>query len=243
VVFRPTSDAPPAPRLTVDHRPSAEEVAGLDAALPSQPRRVAVVLTGDRQPAGWWGPARAASWADAIEAARTVAAAAGVELTVRADEHAPWHPGRCAILEVDGRLVGHAGELHPKVIEAYGLPPRAAAMELELDRLGADVGPVRAPKVSAYPPAKEDVALLVDAQVPVADVEAALRSGAGELLESVRLFDIYTGERIAEGTKSLAFALRFRAPDRTLTDAEVSAAKQAAVDEAARRTGATQRGA
>ena len=242
-VFRPTGDASRAPRLPVDHPPTAEQIAALDAALPGQPRRVAVVLTGDREPAGWWGPARPAGWADAIEAARTVAAAAGVKLTVRSDEHAPWHPGRCAILEVDGRLVGHAGELHPKVIEAYGLPARAAAMELEIDRLGAVTGPVRAPKVSSYPPAKEDVALLVDAQVPVADVEAAVRAGAGELLESVRLFDIYTGERIAEGTKSLAFALRFRAPDRTLTEAEVSAAKQAAVDEAARRTGASQRGA
>jgi phenylalanyl-tRNA synthetase beta chain len=139
--------------------------------------------------------------------------------------------------------VGHAGELHPKVVEAYGLPPRACAMEVDLSLLGARTGPVPAPTVSPYPPAKEDVALIVDAQVPVADVEAALRAGAGDLLESVRLFDVYTGAQIAEGTKSLAFALRFRAPDRTLTDTEVGAAKQAAVEEAARRTGAVQRGA
>ncbi|MEQ7126248.1 phenylalanine--tRNA ligase subunit beta [Actinopolymorpha sp. B11F2] len=243
LVFRPESDTPPAPRLPVDHRPTDEEIAALDAALPRQPRRVGVVLCGERERSGWWGAGRQAGWADAIQAARLVAGAAGMDLDVRADEHAPWHPGRCAILRVDGRLVGHAGELHPKVVEAYGLPARACAMELDLSLLGARTGPVAAPTVSPYPPAKEDVALTVDAGVPVADVEAALREGAGELLESVRLFDVYTGAQIAEGTKSLAFALRFRAPDRTLTDAEVGAAKQAAVDEAARRTGAVQRGA
>ncbi|MEQ7005961.1 phenylalanine--tRNA ligase subunit beta [Actinopolymorpha sp. B17G11] len=243
LVFRPESDTPPAPRLPVDDRPTDEEIAALDAALPRQPRRVGVVLCGERERSGWWGAGRQAGWADAIQAARLVAGAAGVDLEVRADEHAPWHPGRCAILRVDGRLVGHAGELHPKVVEAYGLPARACAMELDLSLLGARTGPVAAPTVSPYPPAKEDVALTVDAGVPVADVEAALREGAGELLESVRLFDVYTGAQIAEGTKSLAFALRFRAPDRTLTDAEVGAAKQAAVDEAARRTGAVQRGA
>lgn len=243
VVFHPDPDAPPAPRLRVDRRPSDEEVAALDKALPRQPRRVAVVLTGDRQPAGWWGKGRPAIWADAVQAARVVAEAAGVELTVRAGEDAPWHPGRCAVLLVGDRTAGYAGELHPKVVEAYGLPARACAMELDLEVLGFVSAPVPAPSVSPYPPAKEDVALVVDADVPVAEVETALRDGAGELLESVRLFDIYTGAQIPEGTKSLAFALRFRAPDRTLTDSEVAAAKQAAVDEAARRTGAVQRGA
>ncbi|REF37997.1 phenylalanine--tRNA ligase subunit beta [Thermasporomyces composti] len=243
LVFHPDPDAPPAPRPSVDRRPTDEEVAALDKALPRQPRRVAVVLTGDRQPASWWGPGRAAIWADAVQAARVVAEAAGVELTVRAGDTAPWHPGRCAELVVDDRVVGYAGELHPKVVEAYGLPARACAMELDLDLLGLVTTPVPAPRISPYPPAKEDVALVVDAKVPVAEVEAALRDGAGDLLESVRLFDIYTGEQIPKGTRSLAFALRFRAPDRTLTDSEVQAAKQAAVDEAARRTGAVQRGA
>jgi phenylalanyl-tRNA synthetase beta chain len=243
LVFHPDLDAPPAPRPRVDRRPTDEEVAALDKALPRQPRRVAVVLTGDRQPAGWWGTGRPAMWADAVRAARVVAEAAGVELTVRAGDAAPWHPGRCAELVVGDRTVGYAGELHPKVVEAYGLPARACAMELDLDLLGLVGTPVPAPRVSPYPPAKEDVALVVDARVPVAEVEAALRDGAGELLESVRLFDIYTGAQIPEGTRSLAFALRFRASDRTLTDSEVQAAKRAAVDEAARRTGAVQRGA
>ncbi len=89
--------------------------------------------------------------------------------------------------------------------------------------------------------AKEDVALVVDESVPAGDVEAALREGAGELLESVRLFDVYTGEQVGAGKKSLAFALRFRAPDRTLTEAETGAARDAAVARAAASAGAVQR--
>jgi len=117
-------------------------------------------------------------------------------------------------------------------------------MELELDVvIEHAVGIVPAPHLSTYPVATQDVALVVDADVPVAAVEDALRAGAGELLESVRLFDVYTGPQVGEGMRSLAFALRFRAPDRTLTVEEASAVRDAAVAEAARRTGATLRGA
>ncbi|MFF4240708.1 phenylalanine--tRNA ligase subunit beta [Actinomadura geliboluensis] len=243
VVFRPRPDAPDrAPRLAVDRGPTAEEIAGLEAALPDQPHRVAVVLSGDREPAGWWGEGRPALWADAIEAARTVAREVGVELTAKADQHAPWHPGRCAALYAGDTLVGHAGELHPRVTKAYGLPARSCAMELELRRLGEPVS-VRAPHVSSYPVATQDVALVVDAGVPAADVESALRDGAGDLLEAIRLFDVYTGEQAGEGRKSLAYSLRFRAPDRTLTAEEASQARDSAVAAASERTGAVLRGA
>jgi phenylalanyl-tRNA synthetase beta chain len=232
---------PSAPRPSVDRRPTEDEIAGLDAALPAQPRRVAVVLAGERERAGWWGPGRAATWSDAVEAARVVAREARVTVEVSKDEHAPWHPGRCAVLRRAGTVVGHAGELHPRVVAALGLPERTCAMELDLDLLGAVTDPVPAPRLSTYPPATQDVALVVDATVPAADVEAALRDGAGELLESVRLFDVYRGPQVGEGKASLAWALRFRAPDRTLTVEETSAARDAAVAEAARRTGAVQR--
>ncbi|MEY9963821.1 phenylalanyl-tRNA synthetase beta chain [Streptacidiphilus sp. MAP12-16] len=237
-----------APRLPVDRRPTDEEIARLDAALPRQPHRVATVLAGSREPAGWWGGSRTATWADAIESARTVAAAAGVELTVRQDQHAPWHPGRCAALwavdEYGGeRLVGHAGELHPRVVKALHLPERTCAMELDINELTAGgARPVGAPKISTFPVATQDVALVVDASVPAAEVEAALLAGAGPLLESLRLFDVYTGEQIGEGRKSLAYALRFRAADRTLTAEEASAAREAAIAEAVARTGALLRG-
>ncbi|MEU9777376.1 phenylalanine--tRNA ligase subunit beta [Streptomyces sp. NPDC047968] len=248
LVFRPTGEERRAPLPSVDRRPSAAEIAELDAALPHQPRRAAVVLAGAREQDGWWGAGRPADWADAVEAGRLLAREAGAELVVRADRHAPWHPGRCAALyAVKGGeevLVGHAGELHPRVVKALHLPERTCAMELDLDLLeSASAGAVRAPGISAFPVATQDVALVVADEVPAADVEAALREGAGPLLESLRLFDVFTGEQIGEGRKSLAYALRFRAADRTLTVDEASAARDAAVALAAERTGASLRGA
>jgi phenylalanyl-tRNA synthetase beta chain len=241
-VFRPGAEPlPAAPRPPLDRRPTDDEVAALDAALPPQPTRVAVALAGHRELPGWWGPGRQAGWPDAVEAARTIAREARVELTVRADQHAPWHPGRCAALLVGDRVVGHAGELHPRVVASWGLPERSSAMELDLTLLGFDAAPVPAPRLSTFPMATQDVAVVVDASVPAAEVEAALRDGAGDLLESLRLFDVYRGAQLGEGKASLAFTLRFRAADRTLTVDEVTAAREAAVAEAARRTGAVAR--
>jgi phenylalanyl-tRNA synthetase beta chain len=238
LVFRPTGEETAAPLPPVDRRPSAEQLAALDATLPRQPRRVAVALAGHRERAGWWGKGRPADWADAVQAARTVAAEAGVELEVSADQHAPWHPGRCAALHavIDGErtLVGHAGELHPRVVKTLGLPERSCAMELELDLLErAGTGLVAAPRVSAFPVATQDIALVVDDAVPAAEVARTLRGGAGELLESLDLFDIFTGEQVGAGKKSLAYTLRFRAEDRTLTADEVTTAREAAVTAAA----------
>ncbi|MEV0691346.1 phenylalanine--tRNA ligase subunit beta [Streptomyces sp. NPDC050388] len=248
LVFFPREEQRTAVRLPVDRRPTDEELAGLDAALPDQPRHVAAVLAGAREQAGWWGAGRPADWADAIEAARTVAAEAGAELVVRKGQYGPWHPGRCAELAVvvDGteRVIGHAGELHPGVLKNLGLPARSCAMELDLDVLeqAGDETP-QAPGISTFPVATQDVALVVDAFVPASDVEAALREGAGELLESIRLFDVYeNAEQLGEGRKSLAYALRFRAPDRTLTVDEASAARETAVALAGERTGAVLRG-
>jgi len=257
LVFRPHPEAPPtAPILRVDRAPSVAEVAELEAALPDQPLRVAAVLAGNVELAGWWGPGRAAGWQDAIEAARVVLRASRVPFAIRADQHEPWHPGRCAAIFVrsaEGHewLAGHAGELHPRVTAAFGLPARTAAMELELSLIetAADTfGPVQAPTLSAYPVAVQDVALVVPQSVPSADVQNALEAGVaaagGDVqLESVSLFDVYTGDQIGAGRKSLAYTLRFRAPDRTLTADEASAARDAAVAEAARQTGAVLRSA
>ncbi|MFJ9087202.1 phenylalanine--tRNA ligase subunit beta [Streptomyces sp. NPDC102384] len=249
LVFRPTGEETAPVRLPVDRRPTDEEIAGLDAALPAQPRRAAVVLAGAREQAGWWGKGRPADWADAIEAARTLAREAHAELTVRADRHEPWHPGRCAALyvDIDGTetLVGHAGELHPRVVKALSLPERTCAMELDLDVLErAGTGLLEAPRISTFPVATQDVALIVDKTVPAAEVEKALREGAGELLESIRLFDVYeNAEQLGDDKKSLAYALCFRAGDRTLKADEASAARDAAVALAAERTGAVLRGA
>lgn len=247
-VVLPPEQLPPVPEVGVDQRPADDQVAALNAALPAQPVHVGAVLAGHWEQPGWPGPGSEASWADAIAAARAVAEAAGVRLRVAAAEQAPWHPGRCAQLFVDdssdvtsGVTVGYAGELHPKVVEALELPKRTCAMELDLDALPlTDRRP--APAISPFPPVLQDVALVVDAAVPAAELAGALRSGGGELLEDVRLFDVYTGEQVGDGKRSLAFALRFRAPDRTLTVEEASAAREAAVAEATERYGAALRG-
>ncbi|WP_330440873.1 phenylalanine--tRNA ligase subunit beta [Micromonospora sp. NBC_00821] len=244
-VFHPRVGAGSPPAMGVDRRPTDEEFAAADAVVPAQPVHVAVVLSGDLDPAGWWGPGRPAGWADAIEAARDVLAAAGIpdeRVEVRAAEYAPWHPGRCAELRVDGSVVGHAGELHPVVVAALELPRRTSAMELNLDTLPpTPVTP--APTVSGFPPALIDVALVVDDSVPAEQVRRALEAGAGELLEDVRLFDVYSGAQLGAGRRSLAYKLTFRAPDRTLTVEEAVAARDAAVAVAAERLGATLRGA
>ncbi len=232
------------PRPSVAGRPSDTEVSSLEALLPDQPLHVAVALAGGRTPDGWWGDGAPAGWADAIEAARLVARAVGVELEVRrGSAPAPWHPGRCAELVLDGEVVGYAGEVAPKACETAGLPKRTAVMELDLGALiGAAVEVVTATPISTYPVAKEDVALVVASDVPASAVEAALVSGAGPLLESVRLFDVYAGEQVGEGRKSLAYALRFRAPDRTLKVDEVAAARDSAVAAATASVGAVLRG-
>ncbi len=243
VLPSPASSSPVV--LGVDRRPSEQEWVAANTFVPAQPWHLAAVLTGDFTPAGWWGAGRAASWADAVQAARIAIAAAGIpadRVAVRAAEYAPWHPGRCAEVLVDGVVIGHAGELHPGVVSALELPKRTCAMEIDLDAIPA-APVVQGGGLSTYPPALIDVALVVPEEVPAARVEAALVAGAGELLESVQLFDVYTSEQVGAGMRSLAYKLAFRAPDRTLTVEEAVAARDAAVASAAAQTGAVLRGA
>ncbi|HEX5740334.1 MAG TPA: phenylalanine--tRNA ligase subunit beta, partial [Pilimelia sp.] len=244
LVFTPAEAVGAPPAMRVDGRPSDAALAAAERFVPRQPQHVAVALAGDVELPGWWGAGRPACWADAVQAARTVLAAAGVpqdRVAVRQTERAPWHPGRCAEIAVDAVVVGHAGELHPEAVAAGELPARTCAMELDLDAV--PLPPVvSAPQVSAFPPALIDVALVVSEDVPAEAVRRALVDGAGELAETVRLFDVYRNTaQVGAGRKSLAFTLVFRAPDRTLTVEDAVAARDAAVAAAAARTGATLR--
>ena len=242
-VFFANDQLQAAPRPPVTQRPSPEELSAIDGALGQQPRHLGAVLTGQWLLEGWQGPGTSAGWQQAIAFVEAAALAVGLHLDRRAAEYAPWHPGRCAeFLLPGGEAIGYAGELHPNVCTAFGLPARTAAAEIDLDALIAAApatGDIQV--ISGFPVAKEDVALIVDEKMPAAAVERALRAGAGPLLESIWLFDIYTGPQIGEGKKSLAYALRFRALDRTLTEAEAAEARGAAVAMAAERTGAVQR--
>lgn len=226
--------------IPVDRRPTAEQVAELDASLPSQPEHIALVFTGQRVLAGPAGPGRAADAADAFEAVREIGRASNVELTLRSAQFAPFHPGRCAEVLVGETVVGHAGELHPAVLERAGLPERTTAVELDLDAIPL-VENLPAPVISPFPAVLQDVAVVVDAAVPAEAVRAALADGAGELLEAISLFDVFAGAQVGEGRKSMAFSLRFRAGDRTLTEDEASAARDAAVAKASELVGAVLR--
>lgn len=217
------------PMPSVQQRPSEAEITELLESLPYQPVHVSTVGTGTDY-----------TYVDAIESARIVARTAGVELELANVEYLPWHPGRCAALSVGGTVVGHAGELHPQVLERLGLPARTCAMELNVSALPlTEVLP--APVLSAFPTLKQDLALVVAEETPAESVRRVIVEGAGELLESVELFDVYRSESLGAGKKSLAFALVFRAADRTLTDEECSVSRLAAADLAAERFGATMR--
>ncbi|MGV1035645.1 MAG: phenylalanine--tRNA ligase subunit beta [Candidatus Nanopelagicales bacterium] len=243
-VFFPSPGSKPVERFPVKVRPTADQIAELNQLLPEQPLHVGAVLTGAWERPGWWGAGRPIDWSDAMAAAVRIASELNVTLKAETGTFAPFHPGRCAALTLGDKAIGYAGELHPKVAAQWDLPARSVAFELDLGAVidaGVEVV-VKAPDFSAMPVAKEDVALVVSSETPAADVQQALRDGAGPLLETVRLFDVYDGPQVGEGLKSLAYALRFRAPDRTLALAEVAAARDAAVAQAVQKCGAVLRG-
>lgn len=231
-VFRP-GPGQDAPIYGVDRRPTPEEYAVFDQVLPEQPHHAAWVLVGKRVRADWRGPGIETDWADAVSVVRDLAAVLNVDLAVEQANIAPFHPGRCAAIRVDGEVVGHAGELHPKVAQEMGFGGRVAIAEVDLSALLAAapaIGPK--PEFSTFPVAKEDFAFIVADDMPSVRIAEAMQK-ASDLVESVRLFDVYTGDQVTAGHKSLAFNVRLRAADRTLSEADIRSAREsvlAAVD-------------
>ena len=232
-----TDEVPP-----LGERPNDETLAALTSAIPPQPRHVAVLLTGNAAPKRPGHAPVAADLADALSAVEAIGAAAGVRIEVAQGQRAALHPGRTGVLSAAGVEVGYVGELLPAVSAAADLPGRVYVVELDLDGVLSLAGtPEVEASLSGFPAATQDVSLVVGDDVVAGDVRAALVEGAGELLESVRLVDDYRGQGLEAGQKSLTFALRFRADDRTLTAAEATEAKLAGVAVAAARFGATVR--
>ncbi|MGM0698974.1 MAG: phenylalanine--tRNA ligase subunit beta [Actinomycetota bacterium] len=230
----------PGPRHLPGYHPSDDELKKIYASVPHQPYHYAGIISGNAEMPGVWGKGRKAEATDVIDTVRRIAETNGLEVTVEADQIAPWHPGRAAkFVLADGQTLGHAGELHPKVCENLGLPARTVGFEIDLDALLAQED-LRAwdGALSTYPVSRQDVALIVDAELPTQTLAATLREGAGEELELLETFDLYTGDQLPEGKKSLAFRLTFRAPDRTLKADEASAMREAATKLAAERHGA-----
>ena len=266
-VARPAGTVP-AGLPGAETRPSDEVLAALEAGIPAQPWHIGGVLTGAAEAAGVLSTPRAYDWADALEYVRRVASGLGVRVEVtrawmdRVPAHkgapmpapatdpadvAPFHPGRVARVFVRaGRElvdVALAGELSPAACRAFGLPARSCAFEIDMDALIAHMAtdPIQVKGVSTFPLAKEDIALVVPADIPASRVEQIVRQGAGQLAESVTLFDIYEGDQVPEGYRSLAFALRLRAADHTLTAKESEAVRAQVVAKAKKVLGASLR--
>jgi phenylalanyl-tRNA synthetase beta chain len=237
-IFRSSQKLTPANSPVIGSRPDAKTIAAIYASVPPQAFHVAGLLVGKSEEENWQGKARAYTWQDAIAHAQDILRLCNLEWSVKRSDFAPWHPGRCAELIVDGKAVAHAGEIHPRIIAKYGLPERSVAFAVGLSAL-PDSEIVRPTRVGTMPAAVQDVALIIDAKVSAQEVEQALRKGAGDLLESITLFDRY--DKIGDGKISLAFTLTFRATDRTLTGAEVTEMRESAVATAVKATGAVLR--
>ena len=237
-IFRSSQKLVPAVSPDLSKRPDQKIIDEIFASVPPQGYHVAGLLVGKIENENWQGKARSYNWQDAIAYAQDILALCNLEWSIARSDLAPWHPGRCAELIVNGKAVAHAGELHPRIVAAYGLPERSVAFAVALSAL-PDSALVRPTTVGTMPAAVQDVALIVDSTVSAADLEGALREGAGDLLESITLFDRY--DKIGDGKVSLAFTLVFRASDRTLTGDEVSAMREAATAVAAAKFGAVVR--
>ena len=237
VFIAATSKPPVFPETSA--RPSAEQLANLELGIPDQPKHLAGLFLGLRVGSQPGSKSVASGVKDALEAARVVGSAVGVALEVRQAQPKGLHSGRSGELLVGGVVVGVVGELNPSVSKSHDLPRTVGVFEINLDTLFA-VAPfaVTAKPIGTFPAATQDLSLIVGADTPAADVLRAVREGAGVLLEEISLTDDYRGANLPEDLKSLTFALRFRAMDRTLTQSEASDARDAGVQVARERFGA-----
>jgi phenylalanyl-tRNA synthetase beta chain len=237
-VFRNTEKLEAQNVFGTDRVPNEATKAKIYKSVPNQPLHVGAVVAGKLGSDGWNGKAQDFTWVEAIGFARAIIEETGNVSTTSSSDFAPWHPGRCAELQVDGRAVAHAGELHPRVIAELGLPERSCAFVVVLSALGFP-NTKKLQTLITMPAAIQDIALVVDGSVSSSTLEAALRAGAGDLLESITLFDRY--DKLGDGKISLAFTMVFRAPDRTLTAEEVSEYREAAAASALKVCGAVVR--
>ena len=140
-------------------------------------------------------------------------------------EEMPFHPGRSAKFIVDGVVVGLLGEVHPKVLDQYGIGVKCYLAKLDLTALLESVMPERTyQELPKFPATSRDISVVCDEEVQMLDVEKAIRKAVGKILEKVELFDVYRGEQVAKGKKSLSFAIRMRSYDHTLKDEEADGA-------------------
>jgi phenylalanyl-tRNA synthetase beta chain len=238
-IFRNTTPLGKAVNPGISKRPSEKVIKDIYDGVPKQMLFVGAVVTGETILSDWQGSGSKFNWSDAIAKAEEIIEATGNDYEIFSSDLAPWHPGRCAELRVNGKPVAHAGELHPRVITALNLPERSCAFAVILSELPS-AGVTKAPAIWSFPAVVQDVALVVESKISAADLTAAIKQGAGPLLESIVLFDRY--DQMAGNKVSLAFTLTFRASDRTLTSDEVALYRDQAIAQAAKSVGAVLRG-
>lgn len=217
---------------------------GGDGELPAEERRLCLVMTGPRQPIGWFGgDPQPLDFFDLKGVLEVLFEGLHAGPVTYEPASLPTFGPRCAHIRLGDRVLGVIGELHPKVRQAYDLPAQPVVLaDLALDPLlPAFQQAVRLRKFSEFPPVKEDIALIVDESVPAGQVEALIRQAGGELLVDVHLFDLYRGKPIPPGKKSLAFALTYQSPSKTLTDADTARLRQRIVSRLEREIGAVLR--
>ena len=229
-----------------NERPTPTQLEELNKTIPSQPHHVAGIFTGNRLAQQVGVRSVESGYTDAIHAVRILAKSIGVEIAIHQASPFGFHPGRTAevFVSISGTetSVGFAGELDPTLTGANDLPRRVGAFEINLDQLFAAAPEViQAGVLLTMPAATQDLSLVVKTEVPAGELLEVVRVAAGELLEKVVLVDDYRGANVPEGHKSLTFALRFRAADRTLTQVEASEARDKAVEAANKKFGATLR--
>lgn len=246
----------------VEQKPEPDQQRALEKGVPYQPEHIAGVLVGCAELPGALGSGRLYDWADAVAFVRTVAQTLAVPMGVQGKDGrqrlakdnmmgepgspeavAPFHPGRCARIVVRGACVGLAGQLHPAVCRNFGLPETACAFEIDFEKFTEAMPKkdLQVKTVSAFPPAKEDIALVVDSDIPAVDVQQVIAKQAGDLLEEVRLFDIFSGEQLGAGKKSLAFSLKIRSAEGTLSADEIQAVRNRIIKATAKKFKATLR--
>jgi phenylalanyl-tRNA synthetase beta chain len=217
-----------------------------DEELPQEPRRLAIVMTGPRHGRHWLAAVGESDldFFDLKGVVETLLARLHVGgASFEPAEDPSFQPGRTARLVLNDAEIGLIGEVHPAVRDAFGLPDRRlSAAELDLEALLAQVPPVWfVNAISPYPAVLQDLAVVVDEGIPAATVETLIAQTGGFLLKDVQLFDVYRGEPIPAGKKSLAYALTFQAPDKTLRDAIVAKQVKRIVKRLQQELGAQQR--
>lgn len=203
----------------------------IDSSLPNQPLFFAILLAGEKESQNPIKTLDNWQWFDSIALASSILDQLSIEFDIRAGEAPGFHPGRTAEIWASNELVGIAGELHPKIQEEIGSANRIALAQLNFDVI-AQVVPmtVSAKRMSNYPVAKEDLAVVVPEELPIAKILTSIASLQLKELESVEVFDIYQGSQIQAGSKSVALALKFRAVDHTLSADEISSLKGKILD-------------